>query len=142
MLDIVNQTPSHGRKELVYRANGSFDGSSSFKDGVQQLYSNDLLFNIASCLRLDPKSRPSFADLRKSIDKHMSPPEREPRNNLERRRAYMSDARKGVQLEEEELYGLPAEKYRKDMVLQKRKHPKAGEEASANPGASSGYASS
>ena len=141
MLDLVNQSPIHSKKEPAYRSDGTLHGPSSFKDGVQQLYSNDLLANIAHCLRWDPKAGPTFAELRKSIDKHMTPPEHEPRNKLERRQAYMFNARYGVQPEDEEhkLHGLPADKYPKGMVLHKLKPPRA---KGAGLGASSGWASS
>lgn len=139
MLDLVDHSSSHGRKEPAYLLDGTLGMVSTFNFDARQRYSAELILDIASCLRMEPGARPSFVELREIIDKQISIPEREPRSVAEHRQVYMFNARAGMQPEKEEhkLHGLLGDKYPTGMVFQNLKPPKGKGLSSANPGASS-----
>ena len=140
MLDIVNHTPHYTTKVPLYQEDGQCH-AASFKDEMRAQYSSRLLKTILACLTIQVTKRPKLALLRAAIDGVMSPspaPQSEASTNL---RAYMQDARKGIQKDDPqyELRGLPDEQYKVDMAFQNLRSAKPAAAASAGAGAAGSY---
>ena len=137
MWDVVNHTPSFQRAmETAYLPDGTC--ILEIREAVRGLYSVRLLSMIGGCLHMDPKSRPTFAELRKRIDSAMSAPSAGRRDRGAGLQSYIHDARNGSQLANEahDLHGLPDERYKLNMAFQNLNAGRGGGGASAGPGAS------
>jgi hypothetical protein len=139
MWDVLNHSPSFQRAmEATYRPDGTCE--LEVREAVQGLYSAQLLSIIRDCMHKDPKSRPTFAKLRKRIDLVMSAPPVGHRSEDTGLQLYMHNARNGSQPANEahelhEFHGLPDERYKLDMAFQNLKTGRGGGGISAGAGA-------
>ena len=130
MLDAVNQTPHFSPRVPVYLEGQCH--ASSFRAEVRGQYSTALMRTITTCLAIPVTKRPTFAQLRTAIDAVMSS-SKDPSSRSVEFKAYMQDARKGIQKEDPQydLRYLPDEQYKVDMAFQKLKSVGSGAAASA-----------
>ena len=137
MWDVLNHSPSSQRTiKVTYRTNGTCE--LDVREAVQGLYSAQLLSTIRDCMHKDPKSRPSFTELRRRIDLVMSALPAGRQGEDTGLQSYMHNARNGSQPADEahELHGLPNEKYKLGMAFQDLKPRGGGGGPSVGAGAS------
>jgi hypothetical protein len=139
MPDIVNHTSHLAPKVPLYAAGRCYP--TSFKDEARAQYSGTLLRTILSCLTIGATKGAKLAHLRIAIDAVVSeslmPMPKAPKSF----RAYMQDARKGIQKEDPQynLHGLPDEQYKVDMAFQNLRSANSGAAASVGDGAGENY---